>query len=483
MPDYEQITKLSGEILRFSRNTILVNLRFMDAALSRLKPVPNEQIFFGSDGKHLAYIPKYLLKRYAADSNFTVRDHLHTVLHCVFRHNFIDPYVDRELWDLACDIAVESIINGFEMKSVETAAMTEQIKAAAELEKAAGMLTAEKLYNYFCEQKPQERDALAELFRADDHQLWYMTDDQKNSAGIGNDNNNDDNDSDDQNENEKDKNNDNNNSDDQDENEKGNGDNDSDDQDEDDNSPETGSEEDWKDIAERIQVDMETLSQTQGDRAGGLLQELRAVNRERYDYTSFLKKFAVMGEAMKINDDEFDYVFYTYGLKLYKNMPLIEPLEYKEVKRIREFVIAIDTSGSVSGDLVQTFLQKTYNIMQETESFFSRINLHIIQCDARIQEHVRITSQEEFDHYLETMVIRGLGGTDFRPVFDKVNELIAEKEFSNLKGLIYFTDGYGTFPSRKPPYETAFVFIDDDYGIPEVPPWAIKLVLSRDEIK
>ena len=90
---------------------------------------------------------------------------------------------------------------------------------------------------------------------------------------------------------------------------------------------------------------------------------------------------AVMGEAMRINDDEFDYVFYSYGMQLFpeKRMPLIESLEYKDVKRIREFVIAIDTSGSVMGEQVQAFLQKTYNILQSTESFFSRINVHIIQ--------------------------------------------------------------------------------------------------------
>ena len=105
------------------------------------------------------------------------------------------------------------------------------------------------------------------------------------------------------------------------------------------------------------------------------MQNLAAVNREKYDYTNFLKKFAVMGEVMKINDDEFDYVFYTYGLQLYKNLPLIEPLEYKEEKRIREFVIAIDTSGSVVGELVQKFVQKTYNILMSTESFFSKINI------------------------------------------------------------------------------------------------------------
>lgn len=115
----------------------------------------------------------------------------------------------------------------------------------------------------------------------------------------------------------------------------------------------------WKDIARRMQMDLETFSKRQGDRAGALTQNLRAVNRERYGYTAFLKKFAVRGEVMRPDPDEFDYVYYTYGLKLYRNIPLIEPLEYREVKRIREFVIAIDTSGSASRELVQKLVQKT----------------------------------------------------------------------------------------------------------------------------
>lgn len=159
---------------------------------------------------------------------------------------------------------------------------------------------------------------------------------------------------------------------------------------------------DWQHIAEQMQTDLETFHKQRGDEAGGMMQNLRAVNREKYDYTAFLKKFAVMGEAMRINDDEFDYVFYSYGMQLFpeKRMPFIEPLEYKDVKRIREFVIAIDTSGSVMGEQVQAFLQKTYNILQSTESFFSHISVHIIQCDEDIQEDIKITSREEFDHYL-----------------------------------------------------------------------------------
>lgn len=47
---------------------------------------------------------------------------------------------------------------------------------------------------------------------------------------------------------------------------------------------------------------------------------------------------------------------------------------------------------------------------------------------------------------------------------------------------INFTNGYGTFPERMPDFDTAFVFIDDEYNNPIVPPWAIKLILQRDEI-
>ena len=212
------------------------------------------------------------------------------------------------------------------------------------------------------------------------------------------------------------------------------------------------------------------------------MQNLLEVNREKYDYQKFLRKFAVLGEVMQIDPDEFDYIFYTYGLKLYRNIPLIEPLEYKMAKRIREFVIAIDTSGSVSGELVQSFINKTYNILQETESFFSKINMHIIQCDAEIQEDVKIKHKYNFDSYINTMQIRGNGGTDFRPVFNLVDELIKKKEFKNLKGLIYFTDGYGVFPARKPDYLTAFVFLEDEYTNPYVPPWAIKLILPKEDV-
>ena len=458
----EKLNTLAREVLLLSRNTLLVNLRFLDAALSQFEFVPWPDGTFSTNGKYLFYNPKYVLKCYSAEKERTVRDYLHMVLHCVFQHMYGAVNMERNLWNLACDIAVEYAINGLWLGAAAACRAKEEWETFVGLKQEIGKLTAEKIYRYYLDKHLSEDEikALQLIFRGDHHDAWYRTSTELQqiltNAGISTEAAG----------------------------RLGSGslEDDSNDGNACDVQTHAMQAQIWKGIAERMQVDMETFGKQRGDTAGNLMQNLQAVNREKYDYTAFLKKFAVMGEDMRINDDEFDYIFYTYGLRLYRKMPLIEPLEYKDVKAIKEFVIAIDTSGSTSGELVQKFVQKTYNILKSTESFFTKINLHIIQCDADIQEDRKITSQEEFDEYLKTMQLRGLGGTDFRPVFEYVEKLRAEKEFRNLKGLIYFTDGFGAFPARKPDYDTAFVFIDDDYNNPDVPPWAIKLVLQKEEI-
>ena len=439
----QSLRELALEILKLSRNTLLVNLRFLDMALSRFtyREIPEGTML--TDGEYLLYHPKHVLSCYKSAREIPVRDYLHMVMHCVFRHMFMDPSLERVYWDLACDIAVENVITELGLKSTAAARERQQAEYINAIKQDLGQVTAEKIYTYLRNTAPDPKRIaqIRGLFYGDNHEIWYMSPEQKQkSFGIGG--------------------------------KQGDGG----------STQGTAIAAAWQAISERMQVDMETFGKCQGTAPGAMTQNLLAVNREKYDYTAFLKKFAVIGETMKINDEEFDYIFYTYGLKLYEAMPLIEPLEYKEVKRIKEFVIAIDTSGSTSGELVQKFIQKTYNILKSTESFFSKINLHIIQCDAAVQEARKITCQEEFDEYIRTMQIHGLGGTDFRPVFAYVENLRQAKEFTNLKGLIYFTDGYGTFPEKKPDYDTAFVFVEDDYNNPDVPAWAIKLVLQKDEI-
>ena len=427
--EYARASQLAREILQLSRNTLLMNLRFLDSALNRLPTVIHNEIVFATDGVALYFEPLHLLERYKKEPGAVTRDHLHVLLHCLLRHPFLHERLQRQWWDLACDIAVEAVITGLDLSDLESARQQRQKAVIDRFRREVRYLTAEKLYRHFLKNPPPDQNDLRCLFRADDHGLWYQEEGFDPSQG-------------------------------------GRG----------------QAEQEWEDLSHHVQADLQTFSRRRSENAGDLLQNLLAVNRERYDYAAFLRKFALRGEAMALNDDEFDYIFYTYGMQRYGNMPLIEPLEYKDIKRIREFVIAIDTSGSVSGDVVQAFVQKTYNILKTTETFASRINLHIIQCDAAIQEDIRITTQAEFDAYLETMTLRGFGGTDFRPVFAHVDSLIARGEFENLRGLIYFTDGLGVYPSQRPGYDAAFVFLDEGYTDQNVPPWAMKLVLQPEEL-
>ena len=429
---------IAREILSQLRTTIVMDMRFLDMALFRLTPAPS-RLSLATDGQRLYYEPQWLMGRYRAEPEAAARDYLHVLLHCVFRHPFAGARVDWALWDLACDIAVEGLISAFSLPHFRVRAEQDRREVLDALRRAVTPLTAEKLYSHFRAHPPES--GWAKLFYADDHRLWRVPSAAPNAVRPP-----------------------------------------SDPDDRGAPGPGSGVEDEWRSIGEHIQMALAAFGKKRGDAPGDLLMQLTYLNREKYDYEAFLRKFAVLGEVMKLDDDGFDQIFYTYGLSLYKNMPLIEPLEYKEVKRIRDFVIAIDTSGSTSGDLVRRFLNKTFNILMNAESFFTKVNIYIVQCDAAIQEVIKITDRAEFEDCLRNMTIRGLGGTDFRPVFEYVDALVRQGAFQRLKGLIYFTDGCGVYPARRPDYQAAFVFVQDEYNDLSVPPWAIRLILDKEDL-
>ena len=149
----------------------------------------------------------------------------------------------------------------------------------------------------------------------------------------------------------------------------------------------------------------------------------------------------------------------------------------KEVIKVEEFAVVIDTSMSCSGELVRRFLEETYDVLSQNESFFRKINVHIIQCDEAVRSDVKISSEKDLQEYMDSLTLYGEGGTDFRPAFAYVDEMLRKGEFTDLRGLIYFTDGYGIYPQKVPGYQTAFVFMQEDYQDADVPAWAIKLVV------
>lgn len=440
------LVELCTRVLYQARNELYLNMRFLDVSLSSLGFEADwGRRGLATDGRLIYYGPEPLLERYRQGRSWVNRAYLHMLLHCLFCHMYTRGDRDKLYWDLACDIAMENVIDGLYQKCVHVSKSPLRRetylrigKALAEARKgpdapALGpsrpvpVFTAERIYRALVDMKLPERriQLLQNEFMVDFHDLWEQDEPQRQRQIRRNQ---------------------------------------------------------WEDNREKMQTAMETGSENSKDDNESLLDQIQVENRERYDYRRFLRKFAVLKEEMQVDPDSFDYGFYTYGLSLYGNMPLIEPVESREVYRVEDFVIVIDTSMSCSGELVRRFLEETYDVLSETESYFKKVRIHIIQCDDKVQSDVMITCPQDLKTYMDGFEIKGRGGTDFRPAFEYVDGLRARGEAANLKGLIYFTDGKGVYPVKAPPYDTAFVFVEDMFTDESVPAWAMKVVLEEEQI-
>lgn len=425
----EKLKSLGVSILCAARDELYFSMRFLDVALSSFVYQMDSSVSpFGTDGAVMYFHPQQLGGLLRENRILVNRGYLHMVFHCIFRHMF-KRTDDERYWDLSCDIAAEHLIDGCDKRPVRWSRSLLRRETYRKLETGGWVMNAERIFRELkaWELTEKELSRLEEEFRTDDHRYWENRGPERKKE------------------------------------------------------PKLSRK--WQEINEKMETDLETFSKEASEENGSFLGQLRVENRERQDYREFLRKFSVLREEMGTDPDTFDYGFYSYGLTLYGNMPLIEPLETREVRRIADFVIVIDTSMSCSGTLVRRFLEETYSVLKQNDSYFRRVNVHIIQCDEKVHSDVKITSEKELKKYMDQFELYGEGGTDFRPAFAYVDELLGRGEFDDLKGLIYFTDGYGIYPSRMPPYKTAFVFLEEDYRDADVPAWAIRLVLREDELE
>ena len=426
----EQVNNLDQvgqDILLACRNELYLNLPYLDVVLCGLEFRPGKELTLSlaTDGQVLHYNGSFLAERWLRGRVLCNRAYLHVILHCMLRHLAKKRERVPELWDLACDAAVESILDDLHYPCLDGGFIPAKQKFYGECRAEMPVLTAEGIYRYLQKQNYNEYQLaqLQRVFVVDDHGLWAPPekDDRERSRQ-------------------------------------------QDDQ--------------WRDRSEKTRTAMETVLAGQATGGQAVLEQVKVATRDDVDYRAFLRRFAVPREVMAVDGDAFDYVFYTYGLRLYGNMPLVEHPETREEKRIEDFVIAVDTSMSTNGELVRQFLACTYAILRSTETFTRKVNIYIIQCDNQVRAETRITDLEELRRYMEHFQLSGGSATDFRPVFQRVQELQREGAFNSLRGLIYFTDGMGIYPQKRPPYDTAFVLLEEPPLSVKMPPWAIRLVLD-----
>ena len=421
-----ELDSLAGKVLELARDEILMSFRFLDRSLMELKTVSKPGLGgIASAESVMYYDPVYLLKCSQRDFKLPARILFHVLLHHIFAHPFTGKRTDAVLWDLSCDIAAESVIAELHEPCLT---IDDDLRSAGMLRvlrEDIGPLSAEKIYKYF-RKNPLTPSRVLEYeraFKRDEHDLWHSS--SEGELVI--------------------------------------------------------SEEEWKKIARQVLAEIKNFSE-KGSAAESLERNLSEGAAVKYDYAKLLEHFVVMGEQLRLSDDEFDYIYYTYGLENYNGMPFIEPLEYRDEKRIRDFVIAIDTSASCSGETVRKFIRHTFDLLKRNESFFRKVNVHIIQCDSEVKSDEKITDTSELDRYLSEMKLYGGGATDFRPVFSYVDDLNEKREFDNLKGMIYFTDGYGIYPEKKPDFDVIFAFLNDDPGRLSPPAWSMKAVIEEEAL-
>lgn len=423
----EEVLEITRDILKNAANELTVSMRFLRSALGSLKLMPSlETASIGTDGKLLYVSPQWILPVFMKSKVVINRLYLHEVLHCLFCHLWSVREREQRLWNLAADIAVENILDDLYDKCVYVRPGSFRREVYRRYKEKQPVLTAEAVYYFLLDCKEDEIVGMEQEFRRDDHHFWYQS---KNRSGMADRQKN------------------------------------------------------WEEMRRKMQTEIELFSKEAAGDSPGLVEHLQAENRKRYDYREFLRKFSILKEEMQVDMDSFDPIYYHLGMETYGNMPLIEPLETKEIKKIEDFVIVLDTSMSCNGSLIRRFLEETYSVLSESESFFRKIQVHIIQCDDKIQDDCVIHDEKEMEAYLSDFTIRGFGGTDFRPAFAYVDHLMQMGTFQRLRGLLYFTDGYGMFPAKMPPYDTAFIFMKDDYRDVDVPPWAIKLILDTMELE
>jgi predicted metal-dependent peptidase len=109
-----------------------------------------------------------------------------------------------------------------------------------------------------------------------------------------------------------------------------------------------------------------------------------------------------------------------------------------------KIAVAVDTSGSVSDNQLDEFLTEVRNILQSFSSFRARL----LACDAAVHADMMAVHDSDFESFLKCL--SGSGGTDFRPVFKKIDDDPPEV-------LVYLTDGDGTYPDSNQPFDVIWV--------------------------
>lgn len=201
----------------------------------------------------------------------------------------------------------------------------------------------------------------------------------------------------------------------------------------------------WNDMEEKIITAYEMTRNTKGKGSmpAGLKRWIDKLRKNKVKWERIFHKY--VGQALARDDYSFTRVNRRF---LSQDVFLPDLRNYI----IGNVVIAIDTSGSIGKNCLEQFAAEINKIRYLVNKVTA------MSCDAAVQEVVEV---DKFGNFLTQLQMKGGGGTDFRPVFDKVKELNMVPEL-----LIYLTDTYGSFPEKQPSYPVLWCITEENGQVP-----------------
>ena len=241
----KDLTAIGLEILQTARNELYLNLPYLDVALCSLdfQPGGGVTLSLATDGETLYYDGSFLSERYLRSRTAVDRAYLHVLLHCMLRHLWKKRGRAPELWDLACDVAVESILDELDYPCLAGGFVPAKQKFYGECRAEMPVLTAEGIYRHLLRLDLPEYELarLQRTFLVDDHGLW--------------------------------------------------------DPDQQDQEQQKQREQKWQGVSEKTQTGLETVLAGKATGGEAVLEQIQVANRDDVDYRTFLRRFAVPREG------------------------------------------------------------------------------------------------------------------------------------------------------------------------------------------
>ena len=160
-------------------------MRHLARALDRL---PYEMDFntqrMGTEGERIHFHPEFIFQLFMESPQKLNRLYMHSLLHCLFRHMFKNEDKKEELWNMACDIHVEYVLDSLDVDLLKRPAGEYRENTFQRLEEKIKTLSAERIYQYL-EEADLDYDAWERLereFYKDDHVFWKVID-RKDAPG------------------------------------------------------------------------------------------------------------------------------------------------------------------------------------------------------------------------------------------------------------------------------------------------------------